>query len=219
MSTILQLDNIVKSFDMAGYKLDVLKDINVSVKSGSALAITGSSGAGKSTMLHIMGGLERPTSGKVLFRGQDIYKGGSAALDRYRNMHVGFVFQFHYLLDDFSAFENVLIPAVLAERADKAAEERAGALLERMGLKDRMSHFPKELSGGEQQRVALARALMNEPALLLADEPTGNLDKANSRAVQDLLFSLADEGMAIVIVTHDNEIALQATERLHLEKA
>ena len=219
MSIILQLDNISKSFNMAGYKLDVLKEVNLSVNSGRTLAITGSSGAGKSTMLHIMGGLERPTTGEVLFQGQDIYKGSSGALDRYRNRNVGFVFQFHYLLNDFTAFENVLIPAVLAEKVGKAAEERAHCLLERMGLKDRMTHFPKELSGGEQQRVALARAMMNEPALLLADEPTGNLDKANSRSVQELLFSLADEGMAVIIVTHDHEIAAQATEKLHLEKA
>ncbi len=215
---MIKLRNISKSFPMGQYHVDVLKDFSMDINEGELIAITGPSGAGKSTLMHIIGGLERPSDGKVFFRGKDVYGLSGAELDKYRNSNVGFVFQFHYLLDDFSALENVTIPALLADVEGKEAEARAIELLDMVGLKDRTSHHPKELSGGEQQRVAVARALMNRPTIIMADEPTGNLDRANSVVVRDLLFSLRNTGMAVVIVTHDAGLAEMCDRIIKLEK-
>jgi lipoprotein-releasing system ATP-binding protein len=218
--SLITLRNINKSYDMPnGGPLEVIKNLSLKISSGELLAITGQSGSGKSTLLHMIGGLDKPSSGEVLFEGADIYALSDSKLDEYRNRHVGFVFQFHYLLDDFNALENVAMPALLAGATLAKSKERAEALLEKVGLKDRMTHHPKELSGGEQQRVSIARALMNKPTMLLADEPTGNLDKANSEVVQGLLFSLKADNIAVVIVTHDQNIAAQCDRAQQMFKA
>lgn len=215
---LISLKNVVKSYPVGREELLVLDNISLDIDEGDLLAVTGPSGAGKSTLMHIMGGLEKPNSGDVLFKGAEIYNLHGTDLDKYRNQNVGFVFQSHYLLDDFTALENVAVPALLAGANMREASERAETLLASVGLSDRTGHFPKELSGGEQQRVALARALMNNPTMILADEPTGNLDKANSRTVQDILFALRDRGIAVVIVTHDQQIADQCGRVFHLQK-
>ncbi|MDR2884055.1 MAG: ABC transporter ATP-binding protein [Deferribacteraceae bacterium] len=212
---MIELKNITKSYG----SLQVLNGINLTINKGEVLAITGQSGAGKSTLMHIIGGLDRPTSGEVLFDGTDIYKLNSTGLDRYRNEKIGFVFQFHYLLDDFSAVENIMIPSLLAGKGQTECKDRAIELLKSVGLADRATHHPKELSGGEQQRVAVARALMNNPSMILADEPTGNLDRTNSDIVQEMLFGLKSLGVAVVIVTHDTAMAAQCERTIHLEKA
>jgi lipoprotein-releasing system ATP-binding protein len=223
VKTALRLENVSKSFTIdLGKKgkndLKVLSGVNLEVAAGESLAVTGPSGAGKSTLIHIMGGLERPSGGQVFFEGSDIYSLSGKELDLYRNRKVGFVFQFHYLLDDFSALENVAIPALLGGGSFADARERAEALLVQMGLRDRLHHHPKELSGGEQQRAALARALMNSPLILLADEPTGSLDRQNSDTVQELILNLPKTGVALVVVTHDMELASKAQKILRLEK-
>jgi lipoprotein-releasing system ATP-binding protein len=223
VKTALRLENISKSFTIdLGKKgkndLKVLNGVNLEVAAGESLAVTGPSGAGKSTLIHIMGGLEHPSGGKVFFEGADIYSLSGKELDLYRNRKVGFVFQFHYLLDDFSALENVAIPALLGGGSFTEARERAEELLLQVGLQDRLHHHPKELSGGEQQRAALARALMNNPLILLADEPTGSLDRQNSETVQELILNLPKTGVALVVVTHDMELASKAQKILHLEK-
>ncbi|MDR2104216.1 MAG: ABC transporter ATP-binding protein [Deferribacteraceae bacterium] len=221
-SCLLSLKNICKSFtiDLGRHKseLKVLNGVNLKVNRGESLAVTGPSGSGKSTLIHIMGGLERPTKGKVLFEAADIYSLNNRELDIYKNRKIGFIFQFHYLLDDFSALENVAIPALLGGGKLSEATKRAEALLVQVGLKDRLHHLPKELSGGEQQRTALARSLMNNPLILFADEPTGSLDRQNSEIVQELILSLPKSGVAIVVVTHDMELASKAEKILHLEK-
>jgi lipoprotein-releasing system ATP-binding protein len=221
-NTALRLENISKSFsiDLGKEKneLRVLNGINLDVNKGESLAVTGPSGAGKSTLIHIMGGLERPTEGKVFFEATDLYSLNQRELNIYKNKKVGFIFQFHYLLDDFSALENVTIPALLGGTGLNEAKERAESLLVQVGLKDRLHHHPKELSGGEQQRTALARSLMNNPLILLADEPTGSLDRQNSEIVQELILGLPKTGVALVVVTHDMELASKAQKLLHLEK-
>lgn len=216
--TIMEVRNLCKNFHMGEHTVKVLENISFTLGAAESLAITGPSGAGKSTLIHIIGGLERPSSGEILFKGQNIYQMPSHSLDRYRNSNVGFVFQFHYLLDDFSALENVMMPALIKGDDMTKAKGRAEELLRLMGLQDRLPHHPKELSGGEQQRVALARALMNSPTMLLADEPTGSLDRQNSQTVQELLFGLQAMGVALVIVTHDPELAQKAGRSIHLEK-
>lgn len=218
MTKILELNNISKSFGMGTYNVNVLENFSLSLDAEETLAITGPSGVGKSTLLHIMGGLERPSSGEVLFHGENIYTLPAKQLDKYRNAHIGFVFQFHYLLDDFTALENVMIPALLKKNSHPDAKRHATELLVRMGLGDRLEHTPNELSGGEQQRVALARALINSPTILLADEPTGSLDRQNSEIVQELLFGLKDLGVALVLVTHDNTLAARASRNIHMVK-
>jgi len=215
---MIKIQNISKSFPMGHYHVEVLRDFSMEIKEGELIAVTGPSGAGKSTLIHIIGGLERPSKGKVLFRGKDVYGLSGAELDIYRNTNVGFVFQSHYLLDDFSALENVTIPALLAGMDRRVAAIRAKKLLGAVGLEGRALHHPKKLSGGEQQRVAVARAMMNNPTIILADEPTGNLDRANSLVVQELLFNLKNTGMAVVIVTHDTELSEQCERTIKLEK-
>ncbi len=202
----IEARHLAKSF-VRGERIEVLRDVNLRLYPGQTVAVVGGSGTGKTTMLHILGALDRPTSGTVAYFGQDIH-GPGADLDRLRNRTVGFVFQFHYLLPEFTALENVIMPGLIARQPRRTVEERARALLAEVGLGHRLDHQSGELSGGEQQRVALARALVMEPAVLLADEPTGNLDPRTGRQVFACLERLvASHGLAVIVVTHDQELA------------
>jgi lipoprotein-releasing system ATP-binding protein len=205
---LLRCQGVTKTYQKDGAAVEVLRGVDLALGEGETLAILGSSGAGKSTLLHVLGTLEPPTRGEVLYYGQNVTKFGSDKVSRFRNREIGFVFQFHYLLQEFTALENVLMPALIAGEDRPKYEERARQLLTEVGLGHRLSHRPAELSGGEQQRVALARALVMHPRLLLADEPTGNLDSKNAHMVRDLFLQLSKErGVTIVLVTHDEEIA------------
>ncbi len=188
--------------------IEVLKQVNLEVDAGDSIAIVGKSGSGKSTLLHVLGTLERPTSGSVLFLGQELSRFGEAKLARFRNEEIGFVFQFHYLMVEFNALENVMMPALIAGSSRREARIRALSLIEKVGLADRATHKPSELSGGEQQRIAIARALMMKPKILLTDEMTGNLDPATGAQVFGMIHAMHRElGTAIVSVTHDLELA------------
>lgn len=185
-------------------KLEVLRSVNIEIENNKISVIVGASGAGKSTLLHIMGGLDRPDSGAVYFNQQNLFDLTDDKLARFRNKNIGFVFQFHHLLPEFTAIENVSIPRMIMGESLSTAYKRAGELLEAVGMKERINHKPAELSGGEQQRVAVARALANDPDIILADEPTGNLDSENSAAVHQILIDLRDKmGKTFVIVTHN----------------
>lgn len=202
-----------------GSVLEVLRAVDLRVGTGEAVSVVGASGAGKSTLLHLLGALDRPTSGEVLLAGTPVADRTSDEVARIRNRHVGFVFQFHHLLREFSAVENVSIPARMAGIEPHEARARARDLLKSVGLGGRLDHRPWQLSGGEQQRVAVARALVNEPAVLLADEPSGNLDLRTSSALHDLLFELRDSrGVALVLVTHNVELAARADRTLLLRE-
>lgn len=197
--------------------LKVLKGVDLSVKAGEIVAIVGASGAGKSTLLHMLGTLDTPDKGKISIKDQDVFGQGQKDLATFRNRHIGFVFQFHNLLPEFSALENVMIPGLLSGR--KESEVRAGAekLLTELGLKDRLHHKPSELSGGEQQRTAVARALINSPDLILADEPSGNLDSKNAVELHQLFFALREKlGQTFIIVTHNQEFANMADRKLEM---
>ena len=210
---ILQAQALEKTYRMGGKALHVLKGIDCEVRSGEMLAILGRSGSGKSTLLHLLGGLDKPDAGRVLYDGRDVYARSKRDLDRYRNHQVGFVFQFYHLLPELSALENVTIAAMLqrgvlgwlGDRSNIVA--RATHLLETVGLKDRMKHRPSKLSGGERQRVAIARAMINQPRVLLADEPTGNLDQETGASILELFDQLHAQGQTTVIVTHDPKVA------------
>ncbi len=189
-------------------QLDVLKGVDLTVEKGKVVSVTGASGAGKTTLLQLLGSLEPPTAGTVEIDGENPYRLSAARLARFRNRHIGFVFQFHYLLPEFSALENVMMPALIGGESARAARPRAAELLDFLGLSARAAHKPGELSGGEQQRVAVARALMNRPSVVLADEPSGNLDTAHAQALHELFFRLRDEfGQTFVIVTHNEHLA------------
>ncbi len=217
---IIQASGITKEYiekDKAE-PLKVLRGIDLNIEEDSLISIVGSSGSGKSTLLHIIGGLDRPTKGDVLYRGTNLNSLNAEELARFRNKNLGFVFQFHHLLPEFSALENVFMPALIAGRSQSVIEKEAMELLDRFGLGNRASHRPSELSGGEQQRVAVARALINKPNILLADEPTGNLDEANTTSLLNLLFGLKKElGITIVMVTHDKQIASQCDRNYQIE--
>ena len=201
---IIQAQGIEKSFGT----LKVLKGIDLEVAQGEVLSIMGASGAGKSTLLQILGTLSTPDAGSLRIDGTDVLALGSKALSQFRNRRIGFVFQFHHLLPEFTALENVLIPAYIGGRSEKEARPEAEKLLDTLGLSERMTHKPSELSGGEQQRVAIARALINRPAVLFAEEPSGNLDSVTNADLHKLFFDLRDSlGQTIVIVTHDPELA------------
>ncbi len=202
---ILKTQNIIKSYqNTKKVKLEVLRSVDLEIESNKISVIVGASGAGKSTLLHIMGGLDRPDSGEVYFNDQNLFQLTDEKLARFRNKNVGFVFQFHHLLPEFTALENVCIPQMIMGKSLSAAAVKAGELLEAVGMKERINHKPAELSGGEQQRVAVARALANDPDIILADEPTGNLDSENSEAVHQILINLRDQvGKTFVIVTHN----------------
>lgn len=207
---VLRAEHIAKSFDSesGGNPLNVLKDVNLHVQSSEVIAIVGSSGCGKSTLLHILGGLDRPSQGKVFWGDQSIYSLKQDLLAEQRNESVGFVFQFHHLLPEFTALENVMMPAFIRGTGQGEAETKATSLLERLGLGGRLNHRPSQLSGGEQQRVSMARALMNDPRLILADEPTGNLDEANTEAILEQLFELREHReFSIILITHEQDIA------------
>ncbi|MCC5905377.1 MAG: ABC transporter ATP-binding protein [Balneolaceae bacterium] len=189
-------------------ELKILRGVDLDIHLAEITAIVGSSGSGKSTLLHILGGLDRPTSGDVFWHGESIYKHKPDKLAELRNENVGFVFQFHHLLPEFTALENVMMPALIKGVRTADAEKRAEELLERFGMSQRLEHRPSQLSGGEQQRVSMARALTNHPSIVLADEPTGNLDEKNTETILSLLFQLQEmERVSIVIITHEKEIA------------
>jgi len=214
---LLEATGLERSFIMGPRRIDVLSGVSMEVRERECVAIVGRSGAGKSTLLHILGALDRPDAGDVSFRGQPLFSSGEENETRYRAASVGFVFQFHHLLPEFTAVENVMMPARVSGRRDRNARARAAELLERVGLVERADHRPSELSGGEQQRVALARALMNDPALLLADEPSGNLDLETGRRIYDLLLELSRTlGHSVVVATHSVELAGRADRVLEL---
>lgn len=211
---MIELQGICKSFG----DLEVLKGIDLSVNKREVISIVGPSGAGKTTLLQVLGTLYRPDAGSILFNGTDLSALGKKALARFRNEHIGFIFQFHQLLPEFTALENVFIPALIARKSEKKARERAAKLLNFLGLSERAHHKPSELSGGEQQRVAVARALMNEPDVILADEPSGSLDSRNKAELHKLFFNLRDQlGQTFIIVTHDEELAATTDRTIHLK--
>jgi len=208
MGVALQVRGVSRHFEKGGQRIEVLRGAELELPAGQGLAVVGQSGSGKSTFLHVLGGLEPPTSGHVLVDGANLYGRSAGELDAFRSRAVGFIFQFHHLLPDHSAVDNVAIPALIARVPRAEARERAQAALVRVGLGHRLTHKPGELSGGEQQRVAIARALLMRPGLVLADEPTGNLDPRTAGEVMGLLLELnADAGATLVVVTHSMELA------------
>ena len=211
---MITLRNITKSFGT----LQVLKGIDLQIEKGEVVSIVGPSGAGKTTLLQIMGTLDTPDTGSVLIGDTDVTQLSQTEMARFRNQHLGFVFQFHQLLPEFTALENVMIPALIANRSQKETKERAKELLDFLGLSDRAEHKPNELSGGEKQRVAVARALMNKPSVILADEPSGSLDSKNNAELHQLFFDLRDQlGQTFVIVTHDEALAVLTDRTIHLK--
>lgn len=219
-SEVLACSRLFKSYRSGdGSELEILRGVELSVRRGESVAVVGKSGAGKSTLLHILGALDRPSSGEVEIGGEPVSGMDPEQLAGIRNRRVGFVFQFHHLLKDFSALENVAMPAMIAGVPEHVAAARAGKILEQVGLGGRLDHRPWQLSGGEQQRVAVARALVNEPDVLLADEPSGNLDEHTSERLHDLLFELQNaRGLSMVVVTHNRELAQRAHRTLRLEE-
>ncbi|HCM25467.1 MAG: lipoprotein ABC transporter ATP-binding protein [Treponema sp. GWB1_62_6] len=216
--TLVRVAELFKTFPSGSEELTILRGLSLDIEKGSSLSIRGESGSGKSTLLNILGGLDRASSGSVDVGGQHLETMNEKALTSYRSRFIGFVFQFHYLLKDFTALENVMLPAFVAGIPRKVATERARRLLADVRLSDRASHYPSQLSGGERQRVAVARALVNEPELVLADEPTGNLDPANSAIVAELLFATVGRyGKTLVVVTHDERLAARASAERVLE--
>lgn len=211
---MINIQNITKSFG----SLQVLKGISLHINQGEVVSIVGPSGAGKTTLLQIIGTLDDAESGEVVINGKRVDKMGAVEQARFRNQQIGFVFQFHQLLPEFTALENVMIPAMIANKSKKEAKQRAMELLEYLGLSDRACHKPNELSGGEKQRVAVARALINKPAVILADEPSGSLDSKNKAELHQLFFDLRDKfGQTFVIVTHDEELAQLTDRTIHLK--
>jgi lipoprotein-releasing system ATP-binding protein len=216
----LRARSLVKRFiGGGGSRLTVLDGVDFELSRGEAVSITGASGAGKSTLLHILGALDRPTEGEVLVEGRPVARLADEELAAVRNRRIGFVFQFHHLLREFTALENVMMPRLIAGDSRDSAGERARSLLQDVGLAERLEHKPRQLSGGEQQRVAVARALANEPGVLLADEPSGNLDTETSARLHDLLFDLrARRSLSLVIVTHNLDLAARADRTLTMER-
>jgi lipoprotein-releasing system ATP-binding protein len=219
---ILEARGLYKSYRMGATKVKVLKGVDLAVAKGEFIAIVGASGSGKSTLLHILGGLDRPDKGTVMFSGRDLGSFNSRELNRFRNKTVGFVFQFYHLLDELNVLENVCLPAMISKSAPgwllsrRAAKSRAALILAELGLPERAVHKPYQLSGGERQRTAIGRALMNEPQILLADEPTGNLDSATGNGILEVFAKLNRAGQTIVMVTHDEKIARRAARVITL---
>lgn len=214
-SILLETRDLRRVFSETGENLEILKGVNFSMNAGELVALTGSSGSGKSTFLNLVGMLDTPTSGEILFKGRELSKFSGHERDMYHRVQVGFVFQFHHLLSEFSALENVCVPGRILGTSERECRERAEMLLETVGLKDRLKHLPRELSGGERQRIAIARALMNKPDLVLADEPSGNLDEANSAKLNELIGELNEKfNQAFLIVTHDEALANFAKRRV-----
>jgi lipoprotein-releasing system ATP-binding protein len=217
MSSLLSAREIDKSYSEGGKEIVVLRQLNLELKTAERLAIVGESGVGKSTLLHILGTLDRPTRGRIIYSGKELPLDDEAALSAFRNREIGFVFQFHYLLPDFSALENVMLPALIQGLSLAQAREQAEDLLESVGLKERMSHRPGKLSGGEQQRVSVARSVILQPKLILADEPTGSLDFRIGQEVHDLLFQLNEQrGVGLIIATHNRDFAEKIGRQLEL---
>lgn len=211
MEKLIEAQGLTKSYGA----LQVLKGVDLSINKGEVVSIVGASGAGKTTLLQIAGTLDKPDTGKLLINNTDVFALGDKKLSAFRNKNIGFVFQFHHLLPEFTAIENVCIPAFIAKTSKKEAETRAKELLGMLGLSQRLDHKPAELSGGEQQRVAVARALVNNPAVVLADEPSGNLDSANAKDLHQLFFTLREQlNQTFVIVTHNEELANMADRKL-----
>ena len=211
---MIEVKDIHKSFGT----LEVLKGVNLRVKQGEIVAIVGKSGAGKTTLLQLIGTLDRPTNGQVLIDGTDVFTLNDTQLAAFRNKHIGFIFQFHQLLPEFTALENVCIPAMIAREKESDYKARAKQLLTELGLADRIEHKPNELSGGEKQRVAAARALMMQPSIILADEPTGSLDEKNKRELSELLLHLREQyGQTILLVTHDKDLATMADRVIEIK--
>ncbi len=222
MSNILEIKNLEKTYVSDSERLTILKDVNLTVKEGSRIVIVGESGSGKSTFLNILGGIDRMTAGTVLAGPDgkwDLSKLTEAEIADYRSSFLGLIFQFHYLLKDFTALENAYMPAYIAGVPKKEAEEKALALLNDVGVYDRRNHLPSQLSGGERQRVAVARSLINDPSLILADEPTGNLDPENAQMIGNLLFSMVEKyNKTLILVTHDLGLAQKGGQRYRIVK-
>ena len=205
---VIQCQNVGKTYDDGSLKVEVLRNIDFQVASGEGIGIIGASGSGKSTLLHMLGGLDKPTSGEVKIQGQGLNSLSQVAIGQLRNRHLGFVYQFHHLLPEFSALENVMMPLLVARNSRAEAQAAAAEILEKVGLGSRMTHRPGELSGGERQRAAIARALVTKPDCLLADEPTGNLDRKNATHALEMMLELKRElGTALIVVTHDEQLA------------
>jgi len=216
---VIDCRQVTRTYTQGPEKLTIFSDISLEVTAGETVAIVGSSGAGKTTLLNLLGGLDKPSSGQISICGKDIHRLSEAGRARFRNRHLGFVYQFHHLLPEFTALENVMMPCVLGGVAVGDASSRAQSILQRVGLAERLAHKPGELSGGERQRVAIARALVNEPDCVLLDEPTGNLDEHTGEGVRDLIESLRDQlGIAFVMVTHDMKMARSLGRVLRLEQ-
>ncbi len=217
MSFLIEARGLAKSFTGGGRRVEVLTELDLSLRQGERLAIIGESGVGKSTLLYIIGTLERPDQGTLHYEGRDVTLWSDEEVSRLRNRTVGFVFQFHHLLPDFSALENVMMPALIARRDRAGAREAARELLETVGLEERLTHRPGELSGGEQQRVAIARSLILEPRVMLADEPTGNLDPATAGEIEDLLCGLNEKrGLGLIVTTHNRQLARRMNRQMEL---
>ena len=207
---VLKCTNIGKSYRDGSLNVQVLKNLNLEVKEGEGISIIGSSGSGKSTLLHILGGLDKPSEGKITLMNRDISDMSQRKLGELRNNYLGFVYQFHHLLPEFSALENVMMPLLIGKKNKAEAETQAADMLEKVGLKQRILHRPSELSGGERQRAAIARALVTRPKCLLADEPTGNLDRKNAQNILDMMMDLKTElNTSLIVVTHDDELAMR----------
>ena len=214
---MIRVENLNKTFLKDGLKIEVLKGVNLHIPAGESLAVVGVSGSGKSTLIHILGTLDHPTSGTVLFDGVDVFTWPEQRLSAFRNRKIGFVFQFHNLLPEFSALENTMMPALIRRIPKSEARRKAEALLNEVGLGDRMTHKPGELSGGEQQRVAIARALILEPEILLADEPTGNLDTETGKKIEEILIALNEtKQITLVVVTHNESLASRMSQQIGL---
>ena len=217
MNNLIRIVDLYKSYYDGLVELPVLKGVDLKVKKAEIVAIVGASGVGKSTLLHLLGGLDRPTDGTIFYEKENIFALNDQELDRFRNEEIGFVFQFHHLLPEFTALENVAMPGLIARQESDVAQDRAKELLAYVGLGERLGHRPFELSGGERQRVAIARALVNQPKVVLADEPTGNLDQKTSEAVHDLLWTLNDQfNQTFIIVTHNQTLAQRADRLIQL---
>lgn len=216
-SILLQCDNLCKRYQEGNVQTDVLHNVSFNMKPGELMAIVGSSGSGKSTLLHLLGGLDTPSSGDVIFNGQAMSQLSSSAKAELRNRELGFIYQFHHLLPDFSALENVAMPLLIGKKKPAEAQQRAMEMLAAVGLEKRSHHRPSELSGGERQRVAIARSLVNNPRLVLADEPTGNLDARNANSIFELLGELnVRQGTAFLVVTHDLQLAKRMSRQLEM---
>ena len=222
MSNLIRVEDLYKTYvdaasDDIATRVEVLKGVDVEVRQGEVLAILGKAGVGKSTLLHLIGGLDRPTSGSVFFEDRNIHAYNDRQLDRFRNLEIGFIFQFHHLLPEFTALENIAIGGLIAKKNVSETYGSAGEILDYVDLADRSNHYPSELSGGERQRIAIGRALINQPKVILADEPTGNLDRKTSDDILDLLWDLNGRlNRTLILVTHDHGLAQRADRMVHI---